>query len=53
MIQKINASGTLQGLSTVFIFDASGKLKFNTGGGGGGSFEPRTASRAALLAATA
>ena len=36
MIQKINASGTLQGLSTVFIFDASGKLKFNTGGGGGG-----------------
>ena len=36
MIQKINASGTLQGLSTVFIFDASGKLKFSTGGGGGG-----------------
>ena len=37
MIQKINASGTLEGLGTVFIFDANGKLKFGSGGGGGGT----------------
>lgn len=36
MIQKINASGTLEGLGTVFIFDANGKLKFGGGGSGGG-----------------
>lgn len=36
MIQVINSSGTLQGLATVFIFDANGKLKFASGGGGGG-----------------
>jgi hypothetical protein len=36
MIQVINSSGTLEGLSSIFIFDANGKLKFGTGGGGGG-----------------
>jgi hypothetical protein len=38
MIQKINASGTLEGLGGVFIFDANGKLKFGGGGGGGGTY---------------
>ena len=36
MIQKINSSGTLEGLGTVFIFDANGKLKFGGGGSSGG-----------------
>jgi hypothetical protein len=35
MIQKINASGTLEGLGGVFIFDANGKLKFGGGGPSG------------------
>lgn len=36
MIEVISSSGTLYGLSTVFIFDANGKLKFGSGGSGGG-----------------